>query len=497
MKRGVKVCFKVKLHVTDERYKIPHRKKKSFIEKKKAVTFHLVHRSQRDPLAADEKAPQHVLLPAKVEVEKRQEEQRKYGVFFDDDYDYLQHLKESSSQTELVAAGPSCADKESFHSRDDGDDDDDDNEVERRIEKDVLEATIHLPSSVFATEFEEEVGLLNKAAPISGPRLDMDPDIVAALDEDFDYDDPDNILEDDFIVKANCTAAAPDAEGDCADDEDEWEDTDDEEGGDFDSEAGFSSDEHGDGGGREFMFMDEETKSRFTEYSLTSSVMRRNEQLTLLDDRFEKFYEQFDDDEIGALDNAELEGFIQPDSARLEEVIKDYLKEREKDSLRPEDLGPKELPVLKEEEEDEEEEELELVVIEAPEEKWDCETIISTYSNIYNRPKVIEEPPKPKPIRVSSKTGIPLDVLPATGLTAKQAERMTRINDSDLPRVSTQPRNREESKEERKARKQAIKEERKERRVEKKANKMAFKEEKVRQEKQMANLRTNIQGLKL
>lgn len=42
----------------------PHRKKKAFIDKKKAVTFHLVHRSQKDPLAADEKAPQHVLLPA-------------------------------------------------------------------------------------------------------------------------------------------------------------------------------------------------------------------------------------------------------------------------------------------------------------------------------------------------------------------------------------------------------------------------------------------------
>lgn len=26
-------------------------------------------------------------------------------------------------------------------------------------------------------------------------------------------------------------------------------------------------------------------------------------------------------------------------------------------------------------------------------EKWDCESILSTYSNIYNRPKVIEEPP--------------------------------------------------------------------------------------------------------
>ncbi|XP_061581671.1 protein LTV1 homolog [Cololabis saira] len=467
---------------------MPHRKKKSFIEKKKAVTFHLVHRSQRDPLAADEKAPQHVLLPPKVDVDKRQEEQRKFGVFFDDNYDYLQHLKESSSQTELVSAGPSYSDKESIHLRDE---DDDENEVERCVEKEVPEATIHLPSSVFATEFEEEVGLLNKAAPISGPRLDMDPDIVAALDEDFDYADPNNLLEDDFIVKANSTAGALDAK-----DEDEWEDTDDEDEGDVDSEAGFSSDGDGDGGGREFMFMDEETKSRFTEYSLTSSVMRRNAQLSLLDDRFDEFYQQFDDSEIGALDNAELEGFIQPDSARLEEVIKDYFKQRENDFLRPDDLGPKELPVLKEEE-DEEEEEMETLVIEAPEEKWDCETIISTYSNIYNRPKVIEEPTKLKPIHVSSKTGIPLGVLPAKGLTAKQAERMTRINDSDLPRVSTQPRNKEESKEERKARKQTIKEERKERRVEKKANKMAFKEEKVRQEKQMVNLRANIQGLKL
>lgn len=31
----------------------------------------------------------------------------------------------------------------------------------------------------------------------------MDPDIVAALDDDFDYEDPENILDDDFIVKAN------------------------------------------------------------------------------------------------------------------------------------------------------------------------------------------------------------------------------------------------------------------------------------------------------
>lgn len=473
---------------------MPHRKKKSFIEKKKAVTFHLVHRSQRDPLAADEKAPQHVLLPAtKVEVEKRREEQRQFGVFFDDDYDYLQHLKEASGQTELVASGPPHADRRQvrFH------DEDEENEEEEQGDSEAAPAaTLHLPSSVFASEFEEEVGLLNKAAPISGPRLDMDPDIVAALDEDFDYDDPDNLLDDDFVCKANSASVAVDDEGEeDEDDSDEWEDTDEE--GDFDSDGGVSGDEGGGGRGPEFLFSDEETKSRFTDYSMTSSVMRRNEQLTLLDDRFEKFYEQFDDDEIGALDNAELEGFIEPDSARLEEIIKDYFVQKGKEYLRPDDLGPKELPVVKEEEEDDEEEEMETVVVGPPEEKWDCETIISTYSNIYNRPKVIEEPAKPKPIRVSGKTGIPLGVLPARGMTSKQEERMTRINDSDLPRVSTQPRTKEETKEERRARKQAIKEERKERRVEKKANRTAFKEEKARQEKQMLSLRANVQGLKL
>uniref|UniRef100_A0A8C7MB88 Protein LTV1 homolog n=1 Tax=Oncorhynchus kisutch TaxID=8019 RepID=A0A8C7MB88_ONCKI len=464
---------------------MPNKRKKAFIDKKKAVTFHLVHRSQRDPLAADEKAPQHVLLPAqKVEVEKRQEEQREFGVFFDDDYNYLQHLRETARPVEWASSGKSQRGKRT-HDLQDGDDDDDEEEEEKATPT----VSFNLPSSVFASEFEEEVGMLNKAAPISGPRLDMDPDIVAALDEDFDFDDPDNMLDDDFILKANDVKGAVGV----VDGDEEWEDTDEEESdseGDFNSEGGVSGDEDGEGRPREFMFMDEETKTRFTEYSMTSSVMRRNEQLTLLDDRFEKFFEQFDEDEIGALDNAELEGHIEPDSARLEEVIKDYFKQKELDYRRPDALGPKELPVVREEEEDEEEQEMETIVLTAPAEKWDCETIISKLCiSVFSS--------QAKPIRVSTRTGIPLDVLPGRGLTAKQAERMERINDSDLPRVATQPRPREESKEERKARKQAIREERKERRTEKKANKEAFKQEKVYQEKQMLNLRSNVQGLKL
>ncbi|KAI4902312.1 hypothetical protein NFI96_032258 [Prochilodus magdalenae] len=493
---------------------MPHRKKKSFINKKNAVSFYLVHRSQKDPLAADETAPQHVLLPAsKVEMEKRMEEQRKYGVFFDDDYDYLQHLREASVPAELVSAPQPPRNTRSVTFKEEKEEEDED-EKEEVIT--IPTASINLPSSVFASEFEEEVGLLNKAAPVSGPRLDMDPDIVAALDEDFDFDDPENMLDDDFVIKANDIMRGDSNMG-VEGDDDEW--TDEDESGEeeedeqnYDSAGGLSEDDgEYEGGQRQFAFMDCETKSRFTEYSLTSSVMRRNEQLTLLDDRFEKFFEQFDDDEIGALDNAELEGFIDPSSMRLEEVIKDYFKQKEKECQKPEQLGPAELPTVMEE--DDEVQEMETLVIEEPPtEKWDCETIISTYSNLYNHPKLIEDPPKHKQIRVSNKTGIPLDVLPKKGPTARQVERMERINDSDLPRASTQPRTREESKEERKLRKQAIKEERKgtvcssisspykekqERRVEKKANKVAFKQEKQMQEKQMVSLRANVQGMKL
>uniref|UniRef100_H0VPD3 Protein LTV1 homolog n=1 Tax=Cavia porcellus TaxID=10141 RepID=H0VPD3_CAVPO len=475
--------------------------KKPFIEKKKAVSFHLVHRSQRDPLAADETAPQRVLLPThKINDEERRAEQRKYGVFFDDDYDYLQHLKETSGPSELIPTHTSSA----YSSRDE------------KEESSVTPSTgIKLPSSVFASEFEEDVGLLNKAAPVSGPRLDFDPDIVAALDDDFDFDDPENMLEDDFILQANRPTEKeegmdiPKSEGE---DSSEWEDEDEtgsgsDSAGDHNS-AGPLSDEDvpsffGDAHRpiEKHLFWEEETKSRFTEYSMTSSVMRRNEQLTLHDERFEKFYEQYDDDEIGALDNAELEGSIQVDSNRLQEVLNDYYKEKAENCIKLNTLEPfedQDLPV----DELEESEEMITVVLEETKEKWDCESICSKYlsvycSNYYVKYIILSSLFQPKQIHLSSKTGIPLNVLPKKGLTAKQVERMQMINGSDLPRVSTQPRSKHESKEGKRARKQAIKEERKERRMEKKANKLAFKLEKRRQEKELLNLKKNVEGLKL
>ena len=42
----------------------------------------------------------------------------------------------------------------------------------------------------------------------------------------------------------------------------------------------------------QFTFKDEETRSRFTDYSMSSSIIKRNQQLTLLDDKFERVNKQ-------------------------------------------------------------------------------------------------------------------------------------------------------------------------------------------------------------
>merc|ERR550517_1652639 len=103
---------------------------------------------------------------------------------------------------------------------------------------------------------------------------------------------------------------------------------------------------------------------------------------------------------------------------------------------------------------------------------------------------------------------MPKDVLGRTGLTEGMLKRLDRQNeteevgsDSDegsdggqtlASRMSALSfRNRHETPEERKARKNAMKEIKRERRVEKKANRAAFKDEQKRQEKVMGANRQN------
>merc|ERR1712228_655627 len=117
-------------------------------------------------------------------------------------------------------------------------------------------------------------------------------------------------------------------------------------------------------------------------------------------------------------------------------------------------------------------------------ENWDCESVLSTYSNLYNHPKLISER-KPDHIKLSSKTGIPKNVL-GRGLTAnalKMLDMETGVLDDEVASVKSKMsefsiRPKHETSEEKKARKQGLKQLRKERREEKKANTVAFKTEK-------------------
>ncbi|XP_011312242.1 protein LTV1 homolog [Fopius arisanus] len=474
---------------------MPKGKTKKFIDKKNSVTFHLVHRSQQDPLAADETAPQRVLVPVdgqfsksekkSQEPQKRIEEQQKYGIFFDDDYDYLQHLKDVNKLPVEWSMVENPNDKNS----------------ERKIK---------LPSSVFASDVEEKVGLLNKAAPISGPRLELDPDIVAAMDDDFDYDDPDNQLEDDFLELAN--GPVDEVEFD-EEDEEDYESADESN---VSSGHMAVSDEERDEvrslNGPQFSFREEETKSRFTEYSMSSSVMRRNQQLTLLDDKFERMFAGYDEVEIGALDCEEIEGHVLPDSQVVIQCAEEFEKEQSEATDNVTKLLKNRLKILEYRDSSEEEDHLERLTVDPRvKDKWDCESVLSTYSNIYNHPKIIVEPKGLGKIKLHSKTGVPKDVLDQKSgkLTAKSLAMLDREYNlahgksvapvsmaetmkSTLSVLSNRPKN--ETPEDKRERKKAIKEYRRERRLERKANSEAFKEEKKRQEKILLNNQQNVQG---
>lgn len=98
-------------------------------------------------------------------------------------------------------------------------------------------------------------------------------------------------------------------------------------------------------------------------------------------------YATYDENEIGALDCDEIEGHVDETS----NILLQYADEFEK-SIKREQLD-KEVIKEKIDMDSSSDNQEELEVMEVPEkEKWDCQSILSTYSNIYNRPKLITEP---------------------------------------------------------------------------------------------------------
>ncbi|KAH9492574.1 Protein ltv1, partial [Bulinus truncatus] len=70
------------------------KKKKKFINKKDATTYRLI-----PGYVDDDESPEKI---PEEEIEARKEEQRKHGIFFDDSYNYMKHLRSLTEQAALV-----------------------------------------------------------------------------------------------------------------------------------------------------------------------------------------------------------------------------------------------------------------------------------------------------------------------------------------------------------------------------------------------------------
>ena len=467
-------------------------KKKKFIDPKNepTQTFAVIHRSQKDPLAADSDAPQRILQPMQSKIK---EEEREFGVFYDDEYDYLQHMKTRDEflsdnvldEFTLEASAPTV--KPARHPV----------------------SNVKLPDVVFASKDQEEVGLLNKAAKSSGPLLDWDPDIVETLDDEFKHETvytlKDEDMEEDETDEFGLDAILNQAKLERDDEDEDYSD----DYSDYDSDEALDKVPSLDGGFSNFS--DEETKSKFTAYSMSSSVIRRNNGLTQLDDQFDKFFDNYEEDEVGGCELDELEGVKSENSDIMKLMLAQHAKDRIKSEPHDVSLRKDMMDVIDEAAIEKIFDQKELIEAEEaePEDRFDCESILTTYSTLYNHPKMISEP-SIKPIRINPKTGIPKDVLGKTGpgLTSAALKQLDRENDrfeslknncqNDVETMTLASRvselsfrNKHESQEEKKARKQAVKEFRKERRIERKANQDAFKEEKSTQERNAMNLRKN------
>ncbi|KAK4702694.1 protein LTV1, partial [Phenoliferia sp. Uapishka_3] len=311
-----------------------------------------------------------------------------------------------------------------------------------------------------------------------------------------------------------------------------------------------------------------------SQFSMTSSAMFRNEGLRTLDDRFDQIEKMYEDDDSDLAwsgsdgeagedsDGNPRDPNLQRHEAPrqdLEQILDDFLSRYEVlgGKMRPvlegtpgvegnagkldrirRELGKLDINDVVEEGEDaemaarrrEKNKILEAVerqereegsrkdkirmYTERPKEKWDCETVLSTYSNVSNHPRLLRirdnNGSRPAQIGIDHKTGFPViegvsdrKTLKALAKAQELADQEAAEEEEDFTRTSYPPslsrltltpghtparpetitRPRGESAEERKARKDAIKAERAGRRVEKKNTKDAFGNETKRQKR--------------
>lgn len=496
-------------------------KSKRFIDKKNASTYHLLHRSQRDVgegqtilwpstgnnLATDEKV---LHMPPSSTMTEWKTKMTQVGLV--DDYNYEKHMKPITGSGDFFGGDGHRQDA----LRD---------PRSHVLEEEVQEVSRQLESIALTPDF-------------------MDDDIALALFGDFDEGSFEEIL-DDF-----CLTAAQEPEG--GDEEETGFDFESHVQALMEKArlaelgaAGVNTNDHHWGRNDAAFFskgkalrtnldLDDDDESGnfdndfgdFGEHDEVKCgvVAKLNpEEEKALCDKFELTLAEYDSDDVGELFNEmediggdrELEG----DQA-LEAALNEYLEEKEDEILF---AGTVHLPDYRRscgfhtlEVKDQQADDIKEVIQEAteflasppvdlpPEEilidgvsyysqkhrnPWDCESILSTYSNLDNNPAVIENsrrkgkkknrvvpqvpvPEEPvKQILLSKKTGLPLGVLSSRyGGSADDFDTIASVNKGEK-------RSKEESIEDKKLRKAIVKQERHLGRIQKKMMKEAFQEE--------------------
>ncbi|CAG8640629.1 26_t:CDS:10 [Funneliformis mosseae] len=487
--------------------------KKPFIDRKNARHFHLVHRSQKDPLISDHEASSRVLVEVvptnlrgknkqieyndiddiddqqrKDEIESRVGKAALYGIHFDDtEYNYLQHLKpigENEGGAIFIEA-PKREKREKKKGGNielkKGDDELEDNKDASSTSKKDRKVRILLPEEVLPSKEELPVGLLNQSAipeDIQGFLPDMDPRLRETLEALEDDEYVENDLDDEFFSALN------------AENNEFYE----EQEEDFEPEEEIENWESETTGG----------------YSMTSSIMFRNDKLRLLDEQFEKIEKEYTEveEDIESDDKSTSSSQIRQDFSQiLDEFLDKYeisgckiVQKLEGDNVQDQletvrrSLGKINLNdgVSQDNIINEKDGSVESIKKEA----WDCQSILSTYSNFENHPILIREIPHQK-INISQKSGLPVLESSVENKEKDNDEEGIKIKMDEKDQIKVNigaARSKNESKEEKKLRKQINKDEKKNRRVEKKSLKRAFAKERTKQNKISHDLSQNHSG---
>jgi protein LTV1 len=349
-----------------------------------------------------------------------------------------------------------------------------------------------LDASLFAARSEaadEEGRFMQKFGNIATDAF-VDPEIMEELEEAMqaagNAEELDEGLPDNFISIANASDS----------DDDYGESGDDDDDGNYADDLDVDIDDDVD----DVAPNRKRSKSHSTTAAEAPKPRPTSEQAALLEEQFQHELEKFDEDDSDLDDDDEDVSQFKgaTDIAAFEGMLDEFLEQRSKTfsdgwDSRPTDQARKTLhrsdsddegdntSSYDDEDEDSSEgvdpnvEATEVIVVPISDSRYnndDCESVLSSYTNTENHPRLLDAASKPPRI-LFDKRGIP-----SVAADAK--------SDAQKPKKTapaTQPRKKDESVEERRARKQAIKEERRQNRARKKETKMVYRQEENVQKK--------------